>query len=344
MGFKSIFAVLVVLAALAMPATADEVDDLILDLKYGQPDAQKNAAKALGEIGDPRAVEPLIVAIKYSNSDIRMHSAYSLGEIGDPRAVDPLIAALKDDTGSVRAYAAHALGQIGDPKAIDPLIAALNDGQLKVRIHSAGSLVRLGKPEYFDQVMQGITNQNSDVREAAAEALGNTGDPRSIEPLNYMVANDKNSAVRQAAAKALQRLSVSTSTPVDGQITSVVWPDVRNYNYDEAVPVTVNFRNTGSQPHSFWVGYSVQDANGKWWDALHQQTESIQPGYSSSVQLEWNPSNIAPGGVYASAVTLWSGYDSDTGFLVGEIDRKTKASAFWLVASSPASTLPPETV
>ncbi|MDF0591209.1 HEAT repeat domain-containing protein [Candidatus Methanocrinis natronophilus] len=343
MSLKLILAAMVVIAAVAIPATADEVDDLILDLKYGQPDVQKNAAKALGETGDPRAVEPLIVALKDSNRDLRIHSAYALGEIGDLRAVDPLIAALNDDHSSVRGYAAHALGQIGDPKAVDPLIAALNDRQPNVRIHSAGSLVRLGKPEYFDQVMEGVTNQNSGIREAAAEALGNTRDPRSIEPLNYLVANDRNSGVRQAAAKALQKLMVFASTPVDGQITSVVWPELRNYNYDEAVAVTVNFRNTGSQPHSFWVGYSVQDANGKWWDALHQQTASIQPGQSWSVQLEWNPPNIAPGGGYASAVTLWSGYNSDTGFLVGEIDRKTKASAFWLLSSSDASTLPPET-
>ncbi len=55
---------LLMLAALATSAVADEVDDLILDLKYGQANVRANAACSLGSIGDPRAVDPLIAALK----------------------------------------------------------------------------------------------------------------------------------------------------------------------------------------------------------------------------------------------------------------------------------------
>jgi HEAT repeat protein len=58
---------LVVLEALAMPATADRVDDLILDLKYGTSDVQRSAAVDLGWIGDQRAVPILIRALKDEN-------------------------------------------------------------------------------------------------------------------------------------------------------------------------------------------------------------------------------------------------------------------------------------
>ncbi|MHC1631104.1 MAG: HEAT repeat domain-containing protein [Methanotrichaceae archaeon] len=60
------------MAVLVMPAVADEVDDLILDLKYGTTDVREEAAYALGEIGDPRAVEPLNYLVsKNENMDVR---------------------------------------------------------------------------------------------------------------------------------------------------------------------------------------------------------------------------------------------------------------------------------
>jgi HEAT repeat protein len=42
-------------------------------------------------------VEPLIAALKDENSDVRQAAAKALGKIGDPRAVEPLIAALSDE-------------------------------------------------------------------------------------------------------------------------------------------------------------------------------------------------------------------------------------------------------
>ena len=57
MRLSLILAALLALAALLMPATADKVDDYILDLKYGQPDDRVAAARALGDIGDLRAVD-----------------------------------------------------------------------------------------------------------------------------------------------------------------------------------------------------------------------------------------------------------------------------------------------
>jgi HEAT repeat protein len=53
-----------VLAVLVMPAVADEVDDLILDLKYGRSEVRVEAALALGLIEDARVVDPLINALK----------------------------------------------------------------------------------------------------------------------------------------------------------------------------------------------------------------------------------------------------------------------------------------
>jgi len=80
------------------------------------------AARALREIGDSRAVELLILKLtgpNYINRDVIMATVQALGEIGDSRAVEPLLAALKGSKGSMFddpvLHFAKALGEIGDP-------------------------------------------------------------------------------------------------------------------------------------------------------------------------------------------------------------------------------------
>jgi HEAT repeat protein len=113
-----------------MPSFVDEMGDttadLVMDLIYGPREIRLDAARALGETGDQRAVSPLIDALKDADSGIRVAAADALGIIGDANAVDPLIAALKDLAWDVRVNAVRALGEIGEP-AVDPLIRTLKD-------------------------------------------------------------------------------------------------------------------------------------------------------------------------------------------------------------------------
>ena len=86
-----------------------DVEGLIRALKDSDEGVRREAAKALGEIGDSRAVEPLIEALKDRNEDVQKNAAYALGEIGDSRAVEPLIEALRYGKG----WAVKALKKIG---------------------------------------------------------------------------------------------------------------------------------------------------------------------------------------------------------------------------------------
>lgn len=111
-----------------------DVQALIKALRYkNQRDEQGSmyvragAARALGELGDSRAVEPLITALKDENAHVRRRATWALGELGDPRAVEPLRVALKDEDETVRADAATALEKLGNARAVEPLRAALED-------------------------------------------------------------------------------------------------------------------------------------------------------------------------------------------------------------------------
>jgi HEAT repeat protein len=53
-----------------------------------------------------------VIALKDSVADVREQAAFALGQIRDPRAIDGLTAALKDTSADVRQQAAFALGQL----------------------------------------------------------------------------------------------------------------------------------------------------------------------------------------------------------------------------------------
>jgi HEAT repeat protein len=135
----------------------------------------------------------------------RMRAAVALGEIGDPRAVEPLIAALGDENLNVRIDAAKALGKIGDPRAVEPLIAALGDENLNVRIDAAEALSKIGVPAVAHLIVA-LGNEDQRVRSGAAKALGKIGDPRAVEPL-IAALEDEDFWVRQSVIVALGSVS-----------------------------------------------------------------------------------------------------------------------------------------
>jgi HEAT repeat protein len=73
---------------------------------------RREAAAALGSIGDPSAVSYLTISLIDSSSQVRQAAAAALGKIGDPRAVHPLVDALDDREANVRQAAAEALGKL----------------------------------------------------------------------------------------------------------------------------------------------------------------------------------------------------------------------------------------
>src|SRR5262249_49183310 len=67
------------------------VDGLVALLKDSDAGVRRQAAAALGEIGNARAVTGLTEALKDSDADVRQHALSALGEIGDARAVSAIV-------------------------------------------------------------------------------------------------------------------------------------------------------------------------------------------------------------------------------------------------------------
>jgi HEAT repeat protein len=71
---------------------------------------------------------------------VREDSARALGNLGDPSAVEPLVLALRDKNSLVRAYAARALGELKDVRGVDGLRTVMADGNPRVRDEAKRSL------------------------------------------------------------------------------------------------------------------------------------------------------------------------------------------------------------
>ncbi|KKO19819.1 MAG: hypothetical protein DCC43_07735 [Candidatus Brocadia sp.] len=164
---------------------------------------REKAAKSLGKLGKREAGDALISALS-KNTDLSIVCALieALGQIGDPRAVEPLLMFLTHKESQIREYTAAALGKLRDSRAVDALIAALNDEQERVRWYAADSLGKIGNPVCVDSLIKLLSDTSARVRESAVTALGQIGNVQAIESL-IKALQDSDKRVAEQAAESL---------------------------------------------------------------------------------------------------------------------------------------------
>jgi HEAT repeat protein len=139
-------------------------------------------------INDAGAVEPLVEVLSNRErgwgghfSGLRLEAAIALGELGDTRAIQPLISAFTDDKklygiteGKVEyicVRAAEALGLIGGAEAVEALISALSHKNKEMREEAARALGRIGDYRGEEPLQRALSDKEHSVREVAQEAL-----------------------------------------------------------------------------------------------------------------------------------------------------------------------------
>jgi len=125
----------------------DFVDKLIAALHHPEPTRAGLAIDILaGFMHDTRAIEPICELIERSNDiAILRQAARALGRLGDRRAVPTLAQLLADESRPfvARQAAAEALGQLGGDEAQQALTAALTDQLATVRQAAERALAHL---------------------------------------------------------------------------------------------------------------------------------------------------------------------------------------------------------
>lgn len=232
-------------------------------------DALKNskmsACKALGQLGDARAVPALIEMIKDSYWDVRKSVAKALEQSGSA-AVPALIEALKNNDRDVRRYAAEALGQISDVRAVPALIEALQDRAWDVvRQRAVDALRRLGNLSALDVLLESLLANYRDVRRSAAQALGFLEDPQAV-PALIKALEDNDRYVRKSAAEALGRLGDARAVPA-------LIEALKDSNWDVQESVTEALEQLGDARA---VPVLIQALKGSAWDVRRYVAEILK--------------------------------------------------------------------
>jgi beta-glucanase (GH16 family) len=93
---------------------------------------------------------------------------------------------------------------------------------------------------------------------------------------------------------------------VSAQITSFS-PASGSYYPGNAVTSSLRFKNTGTQRRTFWVGYSVQDKAGRWYD-VSSHSVTLNPGQESTAQNKtwYVPTDpLLTTGYYKVVMAVW---------------------------------------
>jgi len=221
-------------------------DLLIPQLDAEDIEVRRSAVVALGRIADRRATFPLVNTLH--DESLAIDAAHALGQIGDPDALDGLLTLLGKDDASIRQAAISALNSLATPQMSKRIIPLLHDPDPNVResavkiagyfgySESAAELLKLSSDPVegvriaaiehlpfvedagaFDVLRRAIKEDTPNVRAAAARALGNTDAPETVQQLIQALA-DEDVWVRYFSARALGRRRSEESIEALGKV------------------------------------------------------------------------------------------------------------------------------
>jgi len=184
---------------------SDGVEVLAEMMRNGPPEKQLSAAKALGEIEDPRVPKLMLEALKKPNVLLRLAALEFLEGSADSSNYEVVQRLLKDKASNIRAAAVSAAVSCGGDRAVPALVGMLRDVSWEVRREVIKALGRIGDATAIDGLARALQDRDHDVRESAAVALGRVGDTRAIRPL-VLALLDVESFVRNAAHNSLAEI------------------------------------------------------------------------------------------------------------------------------------------
>lgn len=186
-------------------AEMDEIATYLEALRLPEERIREDAARALGNHSDPRAVDALVKALNDESRFVREEAARSLGKIGDRGTAQILVELLNDEFRRVREGAVSALGAMGE-KSVEVLLGAMGDPRWRVRLGATIALRIVGDPAALEALVTALGDENRFVRREAAKSLGRIGDERAVAAL-VRALGDEDVTVRIRAESAIARIT-----------------------------------------------------------------------------------------------------------------------------------------
>ena len=213
--------------------TPEAVDGLIAALadeddrtEAGGYPLRRNASRALGKLGERRAVPPLIACLSCSDYYVREAAAQSLEMLGDLSCVPALIERLQiPETGDLPAgqpltepYDAilEALGTLGAQETIADVQKFVSHPVVRVQCSAWRAMYQLtGDTSYGDQLINALSHKDLQLRRAVLSDLGAIGYLAAAQPIAKTLAEN---SLKLIALKGLLEKQVQGHREPDGYL------------------------------------------------------------------------------------------------------------------------------
>src|SRR5688572_29310732 len=130
---------------------------------------------------DVDTLSPLLELLNGPHPDLRMQAALALGEQRNARAVRALIAALQDEDPNVRYHAIEALGKLKAVDAVDALADVAEARDFFLSFAALESLAKIGDARVAPRIVPLL--EDDLLREPAVTLLGELGDESAVAHL-----------------------------------------------------------------------------------------------------------------------------------------------------------------
>ena len=174
-----------------------------ITFELGQPRPQNagELLEALGRLGGPGVLETLLRWLESADVPTREAAARALKALEDRRAVPALDAALR--RGGIEGAAVEALAEFKDPSSVPDLVGAMENPRVQyfTRQRAAEALAAIGPPAVPALVGVALGKEKQSAGFAIA-ALAEIRDPRAVEPLATVARGESHS---RAAIAALEK-------------------------------------------------------------------------------------------------------------------------------------------
>jgi len=205
-------------------------EPLIKALKHRDPVTQFLVAEGLGRGGRAEGLGPLMAAVDLQDDPLlRERAVEALGELGDPRALELLLKIVNDPEHLLRRRAVEAIGRMGRSAKAHELLELLLDLARGTDVTASFALRGLrwfDHPEGWQLIRRRAADSHFLFQGATVELLGYNDDPSTRDLLLRLLAEADDSGLLEIALASARRLWGRDSLEPD-------YAAVRNENLDE---------------------------------------------------------------------------------------------------------------
>jgi len=198
------------------------VGPLIDGLKDSYWFARSEAANALGQEHDGRAVKPLLDAVMDSDSTVQSSAETALLFMSKgpdaPAPPDDLASRLNDSNPKVVLISAVCLAMLKDARAIPVLLKLISSPDLTTRLDAVKGLGEVAIPQSFPRCAKRSRIRTSICADGAS-SFGQFEGPGSLTDLRAIAADASEPATIKAAAEAAINHIAPSTTPPDPSAT-----------------------------------------------------------------------------------------------------------------------------